>query len=196
LRAFPLLPALLALAIATPAAAFDVPPRGEALLDRGRPYVDVRADDGHSASGLIRGVIDIAAPSEAVFATITDCALAPKMAADLKTCRIVDRDPAGRWDVREHVSRGGLVPAIRSLIRFDYDPPRRIGFHRVGGDLPVLEGSWRLEPRPDGDVRVFYENRVTAPFHVPAAIARIMLRRDVRTALLALRREALARPRT
>jgi hypothetical protein len=193
LRALPLLPALLAFAIAAPAAAFDVPPRGQAMLDRGRPYVDVRPDDVHSGSGLIRGVIDIAARPEAVFATITDCALAPKMAADLKSCRIVDRDPAGRWDVREHVSKGGLVPSIRSLIRFDYAPPRGITFHRVGGDLPVLEGSWRLEPRPDGDVRVFYENRVATPFRVPAAVARIILRHDVRAALLGLRREALVR---
>lgn len=191
MRAFPLLLALLA---ATPAAAFDVPPRGQALLDRGRPYVDVRPDDAGASAGLIRGVIDVAAPREAVFATITDCALAPKMAANLKSCRILERDPAGRWDVREHVSRATFLPSVRSVMRFDYDPPRRIDFARVSGDLPVIEGSWRLEPQGGGRVRVFYENRVAAPFHVPGAIARLILRRDVPAALLALRREALARP--
>lgn len=183
---------LASLLLAAPAAAFEVPPRAEGLLDRGRPYVDVRPDED-GASGLIRGVIDVAAPPEVVFATISDCALAPKMAANLKSCRILDRDPAGRWDVREHVSRATFLPSVRSVMRFDYDPPRRIDFARVGGDLPVIEGSWRLEPQGGGRVRVFYENRVAAPFHVPGAIARIVLRRDVPAALLALRREALAR---
>jgi uncharacterized membrane protein len=142
---------------------------------------------------VILGAIDVPAPIEAVWAVITDCDLAPKMVASLKSCRIVERDPDGRWEVREQVSKGGLIPSVRSVFRSDFEKPRRIRFHRVGGDIAVLEGQWRLDPQPDGEVRVTYENRVAAPFHVPGPIARAILRHVVPMALLALRREALAK---
>jgi hypothetical protein len=62
----------------------------------------------------------------------------------------------------------------------------------VAGDLKVYEGEWRIEPR-GGETRVFYESRVSAPFRVPGPIARIALRYEVPQALMALRRECLAR---
>jgi hypothetical protein len=81
---------------------------------------------------------------------------------------------------------------VHSVYRSDYDRPKGIRFHRTGGDMKVLEGEWRLEPRPDG-VRVTYEARAAAPFAVPGWIARVTLRHDVPAALTALRREAMAK---
>jgi hypothetical protein len=190
LRAFAVLFSVLA--ATSPAMEFDLPARADALLQKGRPFVEVRPDPDGS-SGLILGAIDVPAPLEVVWATVKDCDLAPKMAPNLKSCRIVDRDAAGRWDVREQISKGGLIPSMRSVFRSDYDYARAIRFHRIDGDLSVLEGEWRFARQPDGDVRVIYENRVTAPFHVPGAIARLVLRHDVPLALMALRREAMAK---
>ncbi|MDB5476100.1 MAG: polyketide cyclase [Phenylobacterium sp.] len=166
-------------------------PHDQAALDRGRPVVEVRADpDG--ASGLIRAAIDVAAPPEVVFQVIADCELAPKMVQSLKSCRIVERDPAGHWDVREEISKMSFVPSVRNLFRSDYEPPGHVRFHRTGGDLKVFEGEWRIEPHGAGS-RVFYENRVSTPFRVPGYLARIALRLEVPQALQALRRESLAR---
>src|SRR4051812_32671967 len=117
-RLSPVLPVVLCLAF--PAAAADLPARADALLQRGKPFVDVKPG-GDDASGLILGAIDITAPIETVWSVVTDCALAPKMATNLKSCRVVDRDPAGRWEVREQVSRGGLIPSVRSVFRSDFD---------------------------------------------------------------------------
>lgn len=190
-----LLLVVVALAVASPTlAAVELTPRAEALLDRGRPYAEVRPDHDGS-SGVIRAAIDIAAPAEAVWTVMTDCDLALKMVANLKSCRILERDPQGRWDVREQVSKMGFLPSVRSVFREDFDPPTHMSFHRVGGDLKVLEGEWRLTPHDDR-TRVTYEARVAAPFSVPGWIARMALRRDVPTALLALRRESLARTQT
>jgi polyketide cyclase/dehydrase/lipid transport protein len=180
-----------ALLAASPAVAMDLPARAEATLERGRPYVEVKADPDGS-SGVIFAAIDVAAPQAVVWAVMTNCELAPKMVDNLKSCRIVERDPAGRWDIREQVSKGGLLPSVRTVYREDFEPPRRMTFHRTGGDLDVLEGEWRLEPHGD-DVRVTYEARVAAPFSVPGWVARLALRHDVPMALLALRREAMAR---
>jgi ribosome-associated toxin RatA of RatAB toxin-antitoxin module len=184
---------LMAAAPAVSARAFDLPPRAGAALARGRPSVEVSADpDG--VSGVIAGAIDIAAPPEVVFSVVTDCDLAPKMVDSLKSCRILERDPAGRWDVREDISKMTFLPSVRNVFRSDYDPPRVVRFHRVGGDLKVFEGEWRIEPRAGG-VRVFYDSRVGAPFRVPGYLARIALRIEVPMALMALRRESLARVR-
>jgi len=173
------------------ARAAELTAREQAALERGRPVVAVSADaDGES--GLIRGAIDIAAPPEVVFKVITDCDLAPKMVDSLKSCRVLERDPAGRWDVREQISKMTFVPSVRNVFRSDYDPPGHVAFHRVGGDLKVFEGEWRIEPHGAGS-RVFYENRVSAPFRVPGYLARLGLRLEVPKALQALRRESLAR---
>lgn len=176
---------------ATAAGAAEFTAREQATLDRGKPAVEVRVDhDGES--GLIRGAIDIAAPAETVFKVIVDCDLAPKMVSSLKSCRVLERDPAGRWDVREEISKMTFVPSVRNVVRSDYDPPGAVRFQRTGGDLKVFEGSWRLEPHAGG-VRVLYESRVSAPFRVPGYVARIALRIQVPQALEALRRESEAR---
>lgn len=175
----------------SPSRAAELPQRALHLLDRGRPYVAVKPDaDG--ASGAILAAIDVAAPVAVVWSVMTDCDLAVKIVANLKTCRIIERDPKGRWDIREEVTRSTFTPAVRTVYREDFEPPRRMSFHRTGGDLKVLEGEWRLEPHGD-QVRVTYEAKVAAPFSVPGWAARLALRHDVPMALLALRREAVAR---
>jgi len=185
------LPIAALLLTASSALAGELPSRAQAQLDRGRPFVDVEpGPDGRS--GAILAAIDVAAPQAVVWSVMTDCDLAPKMVANLKSCRILERDPQGRWDVREEISKMTFTPSVRTVYREDFEPNRRMAFHRTGGDLAIFEGEWRLEPRGDR-VRVTYEARVAAPFSVPGWVARLALRHDVPMALLALRREAMAR---
>ena len=180
-----------ALSGAGAAVALTLPDRAAQQLDRGRPFVDVTpGPDG--SSGVIQAAIDVAAPQAVVFRVMTDCDLAPKMVAGLKSCRVLDRDPQGRWDVREEVSKMTFAPSVRTVYREDFDPPHSMVFHATGGDLQIFEGQWRLEPHGDG-VRVTYEARIAAPFSVPGWVARLALRHDLPQALLALRREAVAR---
>lgn len=181
------------LLLASPAWAWEPDPQVLAGLTRGQAYVEVRPDPA-GASGLIRAVEEIAAPSEVVWALLIDCELAPRLAASLKSCRILERDPAGRWDIREQISRPGLMPRFRSVVRSDFEAPRRLRFRRIDGDLKVLEGEWRLTPVRDGRAtRVVYESRAASPYAVPGGLARLVIRRDVALAMAALKRESLAR---
>lgn len=164
-----------------------------AAPDTGGIHVEITPDPG-GASGLIRGSVEIEATPEQVWEVLVDCGVAPRMVSRLKSCKVLERDPQGRWDVREHISRAGPLPSVRSVFRSEYDPPRHIRFKRAGGEVKVLEGEWRLIPLAGGQrTRVLYESRASAPFAVPAPIARMILRHDVPEALAALRREVMAR---
>lgn len=173
-----------------PAWAWEPPAPVADALSRGRTFLEVKPDPG-GASGLIRAAVDLAAPPEAVWKVLVDCDLAPRMIWTLKSCRVLERDPRGRWDIREHISRPLLfVPRVRSVFRSDYDPPHGFTLRRTDGDLKVLEGSWRLIPLDDGRrTRAIYESRAAAPFAVPGALARIVLREQAAAALAALKRE-------
>lgn len=162
------------------------------VLDQGRGFVEV-TPDAAGASGFIRAGIDIPAPREAVWRALTDCALVPRIAVGLRSCRVLRRDPEGRWDVREHVSRLiPLLPEIRTEFRSDYTPLDGFSYRRTGGDMQVLEGRWRLIALPGGKVRVISEGRAQAPFVTPGPMARLVLHREAAMALAALKRESLA----
>jgi len=159
----------------------------EAPAPRPAPQVEV-TQDGHTAGGVIKASIDIDAPPEAVWQVLVNCAAAPRLMVNLKTCRVIDRDPAGHWDVRETISRGALLPGIRVVMRADYDRPNTIRFHRVDGDLRVLEGEWRLTSIDGGaETHLTYESRVAGPFAAPGFLLRGVLRHDMPVTLVNLR---------
>ena len=183
----------LVLCTAEPALAWDPSPEAAQRLSRGQAWLEVRPDPA-GASGLVRAGLDIDAPPDVVWAVMLDCRLAPRMVSNLKSCKVLERDSAGRWDVREQVAKPLLFPAMRTVFRSDYDPPHGFRFHRTGGDLPVLEGEWRLQPLDGGRrTRVLYESRAELPFDAPGPLARILLRQEVAAALQGLKRECLAR---
>ncbi|QUD87002.1 SRPBCC family protein [Phenylobacterium montanum] len=157
------------------------------------PAVEVTADP-HGASGLIRGAVDIDAPPATVWRVLVDCAGAPRLMVNLKSCRILRRDPGGRWDEREQISRGGLLPGVRTVVHADYEPTGRIDFHSIAGDLKLLQGEWRLQSLAGGArTRVLYESRVTASFIAPGPLVRTVLRRDMPKTLANLRDACEAR---
>lgn len=158
-----------------------------ATLATGRPWVSVTVDPASEAA-LIRAAIDIPAPPQRVWTTMIDCRNAARMVGNVTGCRILSQGPG--WDVREHVTRGGpLIPSIRNVFRSDYEPYRRIRFHRVDGDLKTMEGEWGLIPLNGGKgTRVTYENRLSVRIFAPPALIRAGLRKDTPRVLENLRR--------
>ncbi|HEY8573415.1 SRPBCC family protein [Phenylobacterium sp.] len=179
------------LGFATPAFAFDVPQKAEAALAQGKAFVQV--SEAAEGASLIQAAVDIAAPVETIWATVTDCERAPEMSPNLKSCRVMQRDPAGRWEVREQITKPGIIPSLRNVMRADYERPRAIRFRKIDGDLRMLEGEWRLTPRAGGVVRVTYEARMAANLRIPAALTRMALRKEVPVSMATLRRESMAR---
>lgn len=161
-------------------------------LTQGRPWSDVSSST--EGASVIRGAVDINAPQKLVWQVMNDCRAAQRMITTMTSCKTLDGDMRQGWDVREQITRGNMfVPTIRNVVRNDYQPYSLIRFHRVGGDLRIEEGEWRLQPLNGGaGTRVIYTNRVAANISAPSFLVRAGLKADTAKVLGSLRRETLA----
>ncbi len=175
--------AALALLAAAPALANDLAPK-----------VTVTSEGG---AGFIKAVEDIDAPRQTVWDIMVDCARVPKLMASVKYCRVLQRDPAGRWDIREQVTQATILPGARVVMHSEYDAPHTVEFHRTDGDFRILEGEWRLEPLDGGTrTRLFYQTRVSSPVPAPGFLVRALLGKDMTESLQNLRTTSEAAART
>ncbi len=184
--------AVTALGLATPILAWAPTASTERTLRGGAAWAEVLPDADGAA--LIRAAVDIHAAPQTVWAVMTDCRLAFRLIADLSSCTVLEGDQRKGWDVREQVTHGNLfLPDIHNVVHSDYQPYSLIRFRRVGGDLKIEDGEWRLEALDGGTgTRVIYINRVKANILAPAFLVRAGIRASTPKVMLALRRESLA----
>jgi uncharacterized membrane protein len=157
----------------------------------GEPVVNVDTDEAMSAAH-VRASIDIAAPPQTVWSVITDCARAPHIIPNLESCHIVKHDPAGRWDIREHIINwAALMPKIRTVVRTNYEIGKRMLFKRVDGDMRVSQGEWKLEPNARG-TRLSYNALVAPNFPVPEFMIEHAVHEDMPNVLRAIERASEA----
>jgi uncharacterized membrane protein len=175
-------------------AAIAIGPAEEARLLAGDVLVEAHIDEAEHAA-RVSAAIDIAATQEAVWVVMTDCARAPKFVPDLISCRVLQSDPAGRWDIREHlIDWAWFLPTVRNVFRSDYERPRLLRFKRVEGDLEKSEGEWRLEPLKGGAAtRLSYSALLSPRSWIPPSLALSSVKSDVPKVLLALRRECVGK---
>jgi hypothetical protein len=184
--------AMTALGLATPLRAWAPTAATDRTLRGGAAWAEVLPDTDGAA--LIRAAVDIPASPQTVWAVMTDCRLAFRMIADLTRCSVLEGDLRKGWDVREQVTHGNLfLPDIHNVVHSDYQPYTLIRFRRVGGDLKIEDGEWRLEALNGGSsTRVIYINRVKTNILAPAFLVRAGIRSSTPKVMLALRRESLA----
>jgi hypothetical protein len=166
-------------------------------LGDGKPISEVEA--AADGAGLVHAAIEIPAPPKTVWTVMNDCRLIKKLIASATDCKILQGDAVNAgWDVRETVTKGNLfVPTIHNIYRSDYQPYSLIRFKKVGGDLRVEEGEWRLEALNGGTAtRVIYTNLVAANVMAPAPLVREAMRKSTAKVLVNLRRESLSAARS
>jgi uncharacterized membrane protein len=179
--------ALFVLAATAPARAWT--PAQTATLAAGEPVVALAPAPGGDAT-QINAAIDIPAPAKTIWSVMTDCAHAMRFVPGLESCRVLERDPKRRWEIIEHeISWMWFLPRIHSVFRADYDPPKRLQFHRISGTLSRNAGEWRLTTGPKGGTRVSYDAVIAANVPVPDFMLEGALKRDIATVLRRLKRE-------
>ncbi len=163
---------------------------GAARAATGDPVVHVATDDKLNAAH-IRASIDIAASPAVVWAVLTDCARMPRIMPTLESCRIVQHDTAGKWEIREHVINwSAIMPKLRTLVRNTYDVGHRLMFKRVGGDMRISQGEWKLEPNARG-TRLSYDALVAPDFPVPQFMVEQAVNTDMPNLLRAIQKASV-----
>jgi len=152
------------------------------------PFVEifpVSTPDG--AATRVKAVIEIDANPAAVWAVITDCAGAPKVIPHLESCRIVEKDSSGSWDVREHIINPPFLPRIRTLVRNDFTQRRRLAFKLQSGDMRISDGAWVLN-LVNGRTHLSYEAIIAPKSAAPQFIISRAIAQDFPAMLRAIQR--------
>jgi uncharacterized protein YndB with AHSA1/START domain len=145
----------------------------------------------------VRAAIQITAPPEQVFRTLTDCTQALKFVPHLKRCNVLDTAPDGTWqNVEQTVDYGWLAPRAEYVFHADYEDFHRIRFSHLRGDFHENHGTWEFHGQNGGRTTlVTYQARIAPAFFVPRWLMRSMLKRDLPDLMRGLRtRSEAARP--
>ena len=89
------------------------------------------------------------------WAIVEDLSQAPSWQDGLEEVTVVERDGEGRPLVCDTVT-DAKFRRVACRVRLSYDPPRRMTFTRISGDVPEMEGSWELEPLGPERTRATY----------------------------------------
>jgi ribosome-associated toxin RatA of RatAB toxin-antitoxin module len=144
----------------------------------------------------VRATVDAQAPAELCYAVIADFDRLAEFIPDLQSSRIVSSagQPLRLRQVGE--TRLGLSKyAVDVTLAVTVDPPRRIDFRRVDGNLVLMEGSWQV----GGDARrctVDYHADLQPSFWIPPLVGPLIVRRQVERQLAGLLAEIERRARS
>lgn len=164
-------------------------PAVQQRLTRGEVVVETAtAPEPNEPRGAVRAAVLIHADPQAIWKVMTDCRQALTFVPGLRECRRVDGAPDGRWEnIEQEVRYAWYLPTVRYVARADYDPPHRIDFHRISGDLKEERGTWLLSTTSDGATLVEYQMVIDPGFWIPQALVTRSLRKDLPAALQGLR---------
>jgi len=180
--------------ISSTAQSVDAPPdwplteQQLARLARGEVLVDANVVSDR-AMGDVLAAVQIDAPPEQVFRTLTDCSQALEFVPHLEHCAVLETAPDGSWqDVEQTVNYGWYMPRAYYVFRADYEPFRRIHLSNLRGDFRENHGVWEFRPVNGGAATIVtYRLRLVPRFYVPRWVMRSTLRRDLPEMLRGLR---------
>jgi len=155
----------------------------------------VRANlDSGQRRGTVRAAVRIEAPPDIVFQMMIRCADALQYVPHLRSCEVRDRATDDSWLlVEQEIDFGWYAPRVNWTFRAELATDRSIRFRQVSGDFKANEGSWELEPTPDGATTLLlYRAYIDPPGFVPSWLARSTFRRELPQMLKDLRRHCEA----
>jgi uncharacterized membrane protein len=103
--------------------------------------------------------VDVEAPPERCYAIAADLEHAPGWQRSLRSVAVLERDGDGR-PVLVETESDASVRAVRSRLRFRYDPPGAIAWEQERGDVKRLQGSWTFAELEPGRTRATYALRI------------------------------------
>lgn len=133
---------------------------------------------------------EVNAPIERCWEVVEDVAGAPEWQGGLVQLEVIERDEQERPLICDALS-DVKVRKVRTRQRFTYEPPDRLSWKMIDGELESMEGYWELEDLGDGRTRATYGLAVD-PGRM-GLLARGPLERAARAILVDPRAKELAR---
>ena len=92
----------------------------------------------------VTGSTEIEAPIARVWAVVEDVLIAPAWQGGLVAVTVLEHDAERRPALAE-LESDLKIRRMKTLVRYSYEPPIRLIWTQVRGDLRSVEGSWSLE---------------------------------------------------
>jgi uncharacterized membrane protein len=97
----------------------------------------------------------------------------PEWQRAVKSVEVEERDRAGRGrDVAFEID--AKVRTIRYRLRYSYEPPHRIAWEYLGGDVKDVNGEFVLEDRGDGMTLATYSLALDAGVWLPGPVRKVL----------------------
>ena len=126
-----------------------------------------------------------------LWAYISSCDSAFKYVKGMRECELLAVEHGVNSDttrLHQVVKKSWVVPGIDYIIEVRRQPPHRIDFKLIEGNLKALEGGWRFNVLPDEQgIVVTHEVRVQPDFPAPRWLIQRSMRKDVPDMLACLR---------
>jgi ribosome-associated toxin RatA of RatAB toxin-antitoxin module len=115
----------------------------------------------------------INASPQVCFDAITDYETFPDWQDAVESVEVVSRWPDGLG--REVAFRvDAKVKKIGYRLEYSYDPPHRVTWEYLGGDVKDIDGSFEFEDRGDGQTLAVYSVALDAGVWLPGPVARVL----------------------
>lgn len=128
------------------------------------------------------------ASAEHCFAVITDFASYPNWSSIITSAEVVDTYPDGTAR-RVQFELDMKFKTVRYVLDYAYEPPRRVTWKLVEGDVEDVEGAYAFEPA-SGKTRVTCEQAVSLGFWIPGPLRRIAEQKALKDSVLEFIAEA------
>lgn len=98
---------------------------------------------------------EVQASIESCWSVVEDLSRAPEWQQGLRSVTVVERDADGRPLVCDTVIDAKFRD-VSCRVRCSFEPPRRMTFERISGEIPALRGTWELESLGPERTRAVY----------------------------------------
>jgi ribosome-associated toxin RatA of RatAB toxin-antitoxin module len=115
----------------------------------------------------------VAGTPQQCFDELLDYESFPDWQRAVKSVEVVTRDRKGRGEEVEF-EIDAKVRTIHYTLRYSYEPPHRIGWDYVEGDVKDVDGEFVLEDRGDGTTLATYSLALDAGVWLPGPLRKVL----------------------
>ena len=143
------------------------------------------------SGGSVRVQAVMRADLQSIWDFIASCESVFLYVHGLRKCTVLSTESGPDSDttlLHQSVKKSWIIPLLDYIILVRRQPPDRVDFKLVEGDLNAMEGGWRFKQLDDGaGILVTHEIRVLPSFPVPRWLIRRSMRDDVPDMIACLR---------